>query len=248
MSSHRDASARGSGCGTPKADSSQPAAPVRVKICGIGTEADLAAALESGASYVGFVFYPPSPRFLAVDKAARLAESAPDGLARVALFVDPEDELLDTVLARVPVDHVQLQGSESPARGAAIRERTGKPVIKAVRLRDRAGLDSIRVAENWADQVLCDAMPHTAGSLPGGTGHSFDWSLLRGRRWARPWLLAGGLTPANLGKAIRLTGARQVDVSSGVESRPGRKDPKRIRAFLQEARSWGRESPRGSMS
>ncbi len=209
--------------------------PVCVKICGIGSEADIRAAARAGARYVGFNFYPPSPRSLEVEQAARLAATVPEGIARVALFVDPDDATLDGVLARVPVEHVQLHGSESPARGSEIRARTGKPVIKAVRLRDTTGLAAIREAEGWADQVLCDALPKTAESLPGGNGIPFDWRLVQGWVWNRPWLLAGGLTPENVTEAIRLTGARQVDVSSGIEVAPGRKDPKRIEAFLRKA-------------
>ena len=209
--------------------------PIRVKICGVGSEIDIQAAARAGAQYVGFNFYPPSPRSLEIDQAARLAAAVPETIARVALFVNPDDATLDDFLARVPVEHVQLHGSESPARGSEIRTRTGKPVIKAVRLRDRTGLAAIREAEGWADQVLCDAQPTEAECLPGGNGVPFDWRLIQGRAWARPWLLAGGLTPENVIEAIRLTGARQVDVSSGIEAAPGRKDPKRIEAFLRRA-------------
>ena len=220
--------------------------PVRVKICGIGSESDIGAAARSGARYVGFVFYPPSPRSLGIEHAARLSFAVPDGIERVALFVDPDNAALDAVLDRVPVDHVQLHGSELPARGAEIRRRTGKPVIKAVRFRDTEGLAAIREAEGWADQILCDALPLAdEEALPGGNGIPFDWRLIQGRVWTRPWLLAGGLTPENVGAAIRLTGARQVDVSSGIEGSPGRKDPKRIEAFLREAGA-GLQVPRGS--
>ncbi len=215
---------------------SPPAGPVRVKICGIGTEADLDAAAASGARYVGFVFYPPSPRSLGIDRAASLARSTPDGVERVALFVDADDEWIDAVLSRVSVEHVQLHGRETPDRGKAIRERAGKPVIRAVRIRDRDDLPAIREAEAWADQVLCDARPDAGDSLPGGTGVSFDWRLVRNRAWTRPWLLAGGLSAESVGEAIRMTGARQLDVSSGVEAAPGQKDPGLIAAFLQEVR------------
>ena len=209
------------------------AGPFRVKICGIGKTEDIRAAADSGAHYVGFVFYPPSPRSLGIDRAATLAAAVPEGVERVALFVDPEDELLDAVLTRVAVEHIQLHGSETPSRGIEIRRRTGKRVIKAVRFRNRDSLSAIGEAEEWADQVLCDALPASGEPLPGGNGIPFDWRLIQGREWTRPWLLAGGLTAENVDEAVRLTGARQVDVSSGVESLPGQKDPERIAAFLR---------------
>ena len=206
-----------------------------VKICGVGAAADIDAAAAGGARYVGFVFYPPSPRALAPPAAARLAARVPAGIRRVALFVDPEDSLLDAVLGQVPVDCIQLHGAESADRGRAIRRRTGLPVIRSVRLRDASDLPRLAEAEGWADQVLCDARPAGPAALPGGNGLPFDWQLIRHRAWKRPWLLAGGLSPANVGEAVRVTGARQVDVSSGIESAPGRKDPARILAFLHAA-------------
>ena len=217
------------------ADATRGAGPVKVKICGVGSQTDIDAAAGAGARYVGFNFYPPSPRAIPVDKAARLAASVPQGIDRVALFVDPDNSTLDAVLARVAVEHVQLHGGESPARGLEIRERTGKAVIRAVRLREADDLAAIREAEGWADQILCDALPTASGMLPGGNGISFDWRLIQDREWSRPWILAGGLTPENVCTAMRLTGACQVDVSSGVEAGPGRKDPERIRAFLRKA-------------
>ncbi len=208
---------------------------VRVKICGLTRPADVAAAVAAGASYVGFVFFEKSPRHLSLAAARALALEVPPGVVKVALTVDAEDAALDALLARVPIDMLQLHGRESPERVAALRARHGLPVMKAVGVaaaRDLAALD--RYAE-VADQLLVDAKPPPGAPLPGGNGLAFDWRLLTGRRWARPWMLAGGLTPENVAQAVRRTGARQVDVSSGVESAPGEKDPERIRAFIDAA-------------
>ena len=209
---------------------------VRLKVCGLRTPADMDAAARAGAAYVGLVLYPPSPRALDLDAARDLALAAPPGLARVALLVDPDDALLDAVAARLPVDVVQLHGSESPARVAEARARVGLPVIRAVGLRDAGDLAALDAAEEVADQVLVDAKPPRGAALPGGNGIGFDWSLIAGRRWRRPWLLAGGLNAGNVAEAVRLTGARQVDVSSGVESAPGVKDAGLIEAFAAALR------------
>jgi len=210
-------------------------ARVRVKICGVRSEADIRSCVESGASYVGFVFYPASPRAVALEQAAALASATPPGLDRVALFVNPDDDLIEATLARVPVDYLQLHGEETAERGAAIRSRSGKPVIKAVRIGQQEDLAALLEAESWADQLLCDAA--SPGARPGGNGEAFDWERVAGRRWRRPWLLAGGLTQNKLARAVRITGALQVDVSSGVEVEPGRKDPRKIAAFLDAARA-----------
>lgn len=208
---------------------------VRVKICGLTRPADVAAAVAAGASYVGFVFFEKSPRHLALAAARALALEVPPGIVKVALTVDAEDAALDALLARVPIDMLQLHGRESPERVAALRARHGLPVMKAVGVaaaRDLAALDDYAEV---ADQLLVDAKPPPGAPLPGGNGLAFDWRLLTGRRWTRPWMLAGGLTPENVAEAVRRTGARQVDVSSGVESAPGEKDPARIRAFIDAA-------------
>ncbi|MGD9917971.1 MAG: phosphoribosylanthranilate isomerase [Paenirhodobacter sp.] len=209
---------------------------VRVKICGLRTEADLAAAAEAGAGYIGLVFFPKSPRNLSIAEARDLALAAPVGLAKVGLFVDPSDDLLDAVLAEVPLDLLQLHGKESPARVAEIRARHGLPVMKAVGVSEEADLAAIESYEAVADQILVDAKAPKGAALPGGNGLSFDWRLIAGRDWAKPWMLAGGLTPENVAEAVRLTGAAQVDVSSGVESAPGVKDAARIAAFVRAAR------------
>ncbi len=210
-------------------------AEVRVKICGLRTEADVAAVAAAGAAYAGFVFFAKSPRNLTLAEAKRLAVAAPVGLAKVALTVDADDAALDALVAEVPLDMLQLHGHETPARVAAVRARYGLPVMKAMGVADEGDLAALMEMSLAADQLLIDAKPPKGGDLPGGNGLAFDWRLLVGRNWLRPWMLAGGLTPANVAEAVRLTGARQVDVSSGVESAPGVKDARRIAAFVAAA-------------
>ncbi|CUX81505.1 MAG: phosphoribosylanthranilate isomerase TrpF [Roseibaca calidilacus] len=208
----------------------------RVKICGLTSLRDLEAAATAGANYAGFVFFAKSPRHLSVDAARALAVAAPVGLAKVALVVDPDDATLDAILAQVPIDMLQLHGAEPPERVAALRARHGLPVMKAVGIADAADLPKLARYEAVSDQLLVDAKPAPDAALPGGNGLSFDWRLIAGRDWTKPWMLAGGLTPDNVAQAVRLTGAQQVDVSSGVEAAPGIKDATRIAAFVQAAR------------
>jgi phosphoribosylanthranilate isomerase len=211
--------------------------PVHVKICGVTSAAAVADAVAAGTRYLGFNFYPPSPRSLTPDHARALMLDVPEGVAKVALVVDPSDDALAALMADLPVDFLQLHGHESPARVMEIRARYGLPIIKAVGIAvadDLAGLDEYL---SVSDQILVDAKPAKGAALPGGNGLAFDWRLLQGRHWPRPWLLAGGLTAQNVAAAIRLTGARQVDVSSGVESAPGIKDPAAMRAFVAAAQS-----------
>lgn len=211
------------------------ASGTRVKICGLTDPADVAAAVAAGAAYLGFVFFPRSPRHLDPTRAAALAAGVPPGLCKVALTVDATDAELDAILAALPADMLQLHGSESPARVAAIKARFGLPVMKAIGVADPGDMAAIDAYSEVADQLLIDAKP-AKDALPGGNGLAFDWQLLSARKyWRRPWMLAGGLTPANVAEAIARTGARQVDVSSGVESTPGRKDDRLIRAFLDAA-------------
>lgn len=206
---------------------------VAAKICGINSPNSMQAALDGGARYVGLVFFPRSPRNVSVSVAAELSRMARTGTRVVGLFVDPTDDLLDQVTAQVPLDLIQLHGGERPDRVAAIKARFRLPVMKAVKVADKADVDAAASYEPVADLLLFDAKPPSnVSSLPGGNGLSFDWSLLTGRTWQRPWMLSGGLDPANVADAIRATGARAVDVSSGVEERPGLKDPARIKAFL----------------
>jgi phosphoribosylanthranilate isomerase len=210
---------------------------VRVKICGLRTAADVAAVAAAGAAYAGFVFFAKSPRNLTIPEARTLALAAPVGLAKVALVVDADDAGLDAIVEAVPLDMLQLHGHESPARVAEVRARYGLPVMKAVGVADEADLAGLMEMSLAADQLLIDAKPPKGADLPGGNGLAFDWRLLVGRKWLRPWMLAGGLTPANVAEAVRLTGARQVDVSSGVESAPGVKDHARIAAFVAAAQA-----------
>lgn len=209
---------------------------IRVKICGLRDAASIAAAVEAGAAYLGFVFFPKSPRAVSPDEARALAAEVPPGVAKVALVVDADDATLDEIVARVPLDMLQLHGSESPARVAQIRERYGLPVMKAVGIADESDLPKLAEYGRVADQLLVDAKPPKGAELPGGNAIPFDWRLIANRRWPVPWMLAGGLTPQNVALAIQMTGARQVDVSSGVESAPGVKDADLIRAFIKAAR------------
>ena len=212
---------------------------VQAKICGLNSPAAVAAAIAGGASHLGFVFYAPSPRALEPAKAADLAASVPAGIVKVGVFVDASDEEIAQTLATVPLDMLQLHGDETPRRLKDLRRRFAKPVMKALRIAsaaDIAGADEYLPAVDW---LLFDAKPppEMTGALPGGNALSFDWSLLAGRAWSKPWMLSGGLNTGNLAGAVRATGARTVDVSSGVEDSPGRKNPEKIAAFLKLAAS-----------
>ena len=208
-----------------------------VKICGLKEPMHVQAAARAGAAYCGFVFFPKSPRNVSVADAAALALEAPPGLAKVALVVNADNAFLDTLTATVPLDMLQLHGAETPERVAEVRSRYGLPVMKAVGVADASDLEAIDAYSAVADQLLIDAKPPGGADLPGGNGLAFDWKLLADRKyWTRPWMLAGGLTPENVTEAMRLTGARQVDVSSGVESAPGQKDPELIRKFVVAAK------------
>ena len=208
---------------------------IRVKICGLGTAADVAACVDAGAAYVGFVFFPKSPRHLTLGAAKAMAMEVPPGVAKVALTVNATDADLDELVAAVPLDMLQLHGTESPDRVADVRARFGLPVMKAVGVADEGDLSPLNDHALAADQLLIDAKPPKDADLPGGNGLTFDWRLIAGRRWPVPWMLAGGLTPENVAEAVRLTGAQQVDVSSGVESAPGVKDAQLIHDFARAA-------------
>ncbi|MCC0075797.1 MAG: phosphoribosylanthranilate isomerase [Rhodobacter sp.] len=208
---------------------------VRVKICGLTRPRDMDVVAAAGAAYAGLVFFARSPRALAIPQAKAIALAAPAGLARVGLFVDAEDALIDAVLAEVPLDMVQLHGRETPERLAALRTRHGLPLIKAVGVAGAEDLPKLVDYGRVADMLLVDAKPPRDAVLPGGNGLAFDWRLIAGRRWPVPWMLAGGLDAGNVRDAIALTGARQVDVSSGVESAPGIKDADKIAAFITAA-------------
>jgi phosphoribosylanthranilate isomerase len=210
---------------------------IRVKICGLRTGADVAAAASAGASYVGFVFYPKSPRNVSFQEAAALAVDVPMGVAKVALVVNADDAFLDDLTAAVPLDMLQLHGSETPTRVAEVKARYGLPVMKAVGIADASDLAQIDAYAAVADQLLIDAKPPKNADLPGGNGLAFDWTLLAGRKyWTVPWMLAGGLTADNVAEAVRRTGATQVDVSSGVEGSVGVKDAGLIDTFLMSTK------------
>ena len=208
---------------------------VSVKICGLRRPEHVAAAVEAGAKYVGFVFFPKSPRNVSIQDARALAVDVPPGVAKVALVVNADDAFLDDLTAQVPLDILQLHGAETPERVAEIKARYGLPVMKAVGVASADDLPALDAYARVADQILVDAKPPKDADLPGGNGLTFDWRLIAGRRWPVPWMLAGGLDVGNVAEAVRLTGARQVDISSGVESAPGEKDPDLIRAFLAAA-------------
>ncbi|MCB6178971.1 phosphoribosylanthranilate isomerase [Rhodobacter sp. Har01] len=216
---------------------------VRVKVCGLRTPAEVAVCAAAGVAYVGFNFFPRSPRYVSLDQARAAALAAPEGLCKVALTVDADDATLDAIVAAVPTDMLQLHGHESPGRVAEVRARYGLPVMKAVGVADEGDLAALLDFSLAADQILVDAKPPKGAVLPGGNGLAFDWRLVAQRRWLRPWMLAGGLTAENVAEAIRLTNARQVDVSSGVESAPGVKDPARIAAFVAAATGFRDEIP-----
>ena len=208
---------------------------VSVKICGLRRPEHVAAAVEAGAKYVGFVFFPKSPRNVSIQDARALAVDVPPGVAKVALVVNADDAFLDDLTAQVPLDILQLHGAETPERVAEIKARYGLPVMKSVGVASADDLPALDAYARVADQILVDAKPPKDADLPGGNGLTFDWRLIAGRRWPVPWMLAGGLDEGNVAEAVRLTGARQVDISSGVESAPGEKDPDLIRAFLAAA-------------
>jgi phosphoribosylanthranilate isomerase len=211
----------------------------KVKICGLNTSEAMAAALDAGADFVGLVFYPPSPRSISVEVAAALAQQARGRAKIVALLVDPDDAMIAEIVERVDPQLLQLHGSETPERVADIRARFGKPVMKAIKVETAQDARSALVYRDAVDLVLFDAKaPKTlAGALPGGNGLSFDWHLLDAVKADMPFVLSGGLTVANVAEAIAVTGAEIVDVSSGVETRPGLKDPSLIRAFIANAKA-----------
>jgi phosphoribosylanthranilate isomerase len=209
---------------------------VAVKICGLSSEAAVEAAIAGRAAYVGFVFYPPSPRSVTPQRAGELCAAVPAGVRRVGLFVDADDRAIEATLAAAPLDILQFHGGETPERVADTRQRFGRKVMKAIAVAGPEDVASASRYEEVADLLLFDAKPPPGATRPGGNGLIFDWELIASRVWRLPWLLSGGLTAESLPDAVRISGAAAVDVSSGVESSPGRKDPDKIRAFLEVAR------------
>lgn len=206
--------------------------PISVKICGLTEPETLDTSVDAGADFVGFVFFPPSPRSLRAEDAAMLANRVPERVRKVGLFVDPDDSTLDHVLTTASIDVIQLHGDEAPDRVAQIKARTGLDVIKAIKVSEA---DDFAVAARYepvVDYLMFDAKPPKNASRPGGNANAFDWTLLSGRTWTKPWFLAGGLTAANVGNAIRLTQTKYLDTSSGVEESPGQKSVSKIREFF----------------
>ncbi len=213
--------------------------PVEVKICGLTDAATVRTALDAGADFIGLNFYPPSPRYLTPDAAAVLADQARGRAKIVALVVDPDDALVAEITKKVRPDYIQAHGSEAPERIAEIARLAGVPIIKAIKVAQPADVESARAYRDVAEMILFDAKaPETLeGALPGGNGIAFDWSLLSSDARKRRFMLSGGLDAENVAHAIFVTGAPIVDVSSGVEERPGRKNAERIRAFIAAAKS-----------
>ena len=207
------------------------------KICGLSTPETVAAAIAGGARFVGFVFFPPSPRNLSPAQVGPLIRAVPAGVTRVGVFVDPDDEMLKRVLAAAPLDLIQLHGEETPERVSQIKQRFGKPAMKAIKVAGDSDLAAAPRYYGVADWLMFDARPPKDASRPGGNALAFDWELLSARRWPLPWMLSGGLTPANAGEAVRISRATAVDVSSGVERTPGVKDVAKIRAFLAQVQA-----------
>ena len=207
-----------------------------IKICGLSTPETVAAALDAGSDMVGFVFFPPSPRNVSPDLARDLAARVEGRAQKVSLTVDADDATLDRIMAALAPDWLQLHGKESPQRVAELRSRYGRPVMKAIGLSVRDDLARASAYEEVADRLLFDAKPPKDAVLPGGNGLPFDWRLLEGRA-DRRWMLSGGLTPENVETAVTMLDPPGIDVSSGVESRPGIKDPDLIASFVARARA-----------
>jgi phosphoribosylanthranilate isomerase len=213
--------------------------PVPAKICGLKTPESVAAAVEHGADFIGFNFFRKSPRYVEPDAAGSLGRAVPPHVLKTGLFVDDDDARIAAILAAAPLDLLQLHGSETPERVASIKAKFGLPVMKVIKVRDAGDIARAAQYETVADRLLFDAQPPAdmKNALPGGNAVSFDWTLLQGFRSRLPWMLSGGLTPANLAEAVRQSGAPAVDVASGVEDRPGEKSLSKIKDFLVIARS-----------
>jgi phosphoribosylanthranilate isomerase len=208
---------------------------VEAKICGINDTAAMQTAVANGARFVGLVFYPQSPRSITPGNAAKLAALVPEGVTKVGLFVDPDNAQIARVLDEVPLDLLQLHGEETPERCAEIHRRFGRPIMKVIKV---ATLDDVESANDYIDIVdwlMFDAKAPASmtDALPGGNALPFDWTLLAGWTWPVPWMLAGGLDADNVATAVAQSGTQVVDVSSGVESAPGKKDPAEIERFLE---------------
>jgi phosphoribosylanthranilate isomerase len=212
---------------------------IAAKICGLKTPETVKAAVDNGAAFVGFNFFTKTPRYVEPALAGAIGGTMPAGVVKTGLFVDDDDARIAAILAAAPLDLLQLHGSETPERVAAIKATFKVPVMKVIKVSTAADIARARDYESVADRLLFDAQPPATmkNAMPGGNAVSFDWTLLRGFRSPLPWMLSGGLTVQNLAEAVRLSGAPAVDVSSGVEDRPGEKNPSKIKAFLELSRS-----------
>jgi len=214
-------------------------AATRVKICGLSTPDTVRASVDAGADYLGFNFFPRSPRYVTPELAAELGRLVPDHVLNVALAVDADNATLDGIVAALKPDILQLHGAETPERLVEIKSRYGLTLMKAIPISGPEDLEKVALYHDSADLLLFDAKPPKSmeNALPGGNGLIFDWSLLAGQKPDAPWMLSGGLTVENVREAIEITGAEAVDVSSGVETGPGQKDPALIEKFIRAAKS-----------
>ncbi|MEX0838361.1 MAG: phosphoribosylanthranilate isomerase [Parvibaculum sp.] len=212
---------------------------IRVKICGLSTAETIEASVAAGADYLGFNFYPKSPRSISLEQARALAAGVPSSVLKVSLTVDADDRTLDGVVEALQPDILQLHGAETPDRLVEIKSRYGITLMKVIGIAEPGDPELCEIYRDSADLLLFDAKPpkSMAGALPGGNGLIFDWSLIAGHRPEMPWMLSGGLNAENVAEAIRITGAEAVDVSSGIESAPGQKDPALIEAFIRAAKA-----------
>ncbi len=209
----------------------------QAKICGLKTPESIHAAVEAGADHIGLVFFEKSPRNVSIGEAAMLASRIPSHVNIVGLFVNADDQFINQVIEAVPLDILQLHGSEPVERVVQLKQHTGRDIMKAIGIREEADLATISQYEPVVDWLLFDAKPPKDAPLPGGNAVAFDWTLLEGKTWSKPWMLAGGLNPDNVKTAIRLTGAPCVDTSSGVEDTPGVKSAQKIREFVKAVKS-----------
>lgn len=212
---------------------------IRAKICGLTTRETVKAAVDAEASHLGFVFFAKSPRNISPEQVAELCKDIPSSVVKTGVFVNPKDSQLDRILAVAPLDLLQLHGSESPARVQEIKARFKRPVMKAIALSGPDDMAVARAYESCADMLLFDAKAPTdlTGALPGGNGRAFDWNIIQAAEINLPWMLSGGLNMDNIAEAIAISGAQMIDVSSGVESRPGLKDIAKIKAFMSRVNS-----------
>ncbi|MDX2144735.1 MAG: phosphoribosylanthranilate isomerase [Rhodospirillaceae bacterium] len=210
---------------------------IAVKICGLTDAKALETAVEAGADFVGFVFFRSSPRFVSIEKAAELASGVPRHVKKVGLFVEPSDAQLDKTMQAVRLDMLQLHGRESPERVGAIRKAFETPVMKALGIANRGDVQASAAYAGVADWFLFDTKPPPTATRPGGNAVAFDWTLMKSYAGSLPWMLAGGLTAKNVKAAVKASGAQAVDISSGVETRPGVKSAAKIRAFINAVRA-----------